>query len=73
MEAEKRPPPAWHEVAAFRLLNGVMVLFFLAAAAKLQEDDNACLWLPTFLVPALLSAAVALRPGLSGGTHSLAV
>lgn len=33
---------------------------------KHQEDDNACLWIPTFLVPALLSSVVAFRPQLSG-------
>ena len=35
------------------------VMFFLAATVKLQEDDNACLWIPTFLVPAFLSTIVA--------------
>ena len=34
-------------------------MFFLAATVKLQEDDNACLWIPTFLVPAFLSTIVA--------------
>ena len=77
LEEEERVAPAWYEVFAFRILNGVMVLcslscfisgfpnalqkvmFFLAATVKLQEDDNACLWIPTFLVPAFLSTIVA--------------
>ena len=82
LEEEERTPPAWYEVFAFRILNGVMVavlcklnldyilscsmsttmlqvMFFLAATVKLQEDDNACLWIPTFLVPAFLSTIVA--------------
>ena len=37
----------------------LQVMFFLAATVKLQEDDNACLWIPTFLVPAFLSTIVA--------------
>merc|ERR1712130_87118 len=65
LEEEERAPPAWYEVFAFRILNGVMVMFFLAATVKLQEDDNACLWIPTFLVPAFLSTIVAVRPQLS--------
>merc|ERR1712130_910855 len=59
LEEEERAPPAWYEVFVFRILNGVMVMFFLAATVKLQEDDNACLWIPTFLVPAFLSTIVA--------------
>ena len=58
--------PIWWEVAMFRILNGIMVIFFLSATAKLQSDDNACLWIPTFLVPAFLSAVVAVKPQLSG-------
>ena len=65
---EERTPSPWHEVFAFRILNGVMVMFFLAATIKLQEDDNACLWMPLFLVPAFLSSVVALRPALSDCT-----
>ena len=88
LEEEERTPPAWYEVFAFRILNGVMVavlhavlcklnldyilscsmstttlqvMFFLAATVKLQEDDNACLWIPTFLVPAFLSTIVAVN------------
>ena len=50
-----------------------MVVFFLAATVKLQSDDNACLWVPTFLVPAFLSTIVAVRPQLSGQMLSSAV
>ena len=57
---------AWWEIAVFRLLNAVMVIFFLTAVVKLQSDDNACLWVPTFLVPAFLSTIVAVKPQLSG-------
>lgn len=57
--------PIWWEMLVFRGLNIIMVAFFLAATLKLQEDDNACLWIPTFLVPALLSSVVAVRPQLS--------
>ena len=39
----------------------LQVMFFLAATVKLQEDDNACLWIPTFLVPAFLSTIVAVN------------
>lgn len=49
----------------FRAFNLIMVGFFLTATIKLQEDDNACLWIPTFLVPALLSSVIAIRPQLS--------
>ena len=63
--------PIWWEVAMFRILNGIMVIFFLSAVVKLRTDDNACLWIPTFLVPAFLSSIVAVRPQLSGITlHS---
>lgn len=65
---EEHTPTPWHEVFAFRILNGVMVMFFLAATIKLQEDDNACLWIPLFLVPAFLSSVVAVRPALSDCT-----
>ena len=58
--------PVWWEVALFRILNGIMVIFFLSATVKLQSDDNACLWIPTFLVPAFLSTVVAVKPQLSG-------
>ena len=58
--------PAWWEIAVFRLLNAVMVIFFLTAVVKLQSDDNSCLWTPTFLVPAILSTIVAVKPQLSG-------
>lgn len=64
-EEEERPPAPWWEGAAFRLLNCVMVVFFLGATVKLQDDDNACLWIPTFLVPAFLSSIVAVKPQLS--------
>lgn len=66
LEEEERSPAAWYEIVTFRVLNGVMVMFFLAATVKLQEDDNACLWIPTFLVPAFLSSIVAVKPQLSG-------
>ena len=49
----------------FRAFNLIMVGFFLTATIKLQEDDNAGLWIPTFLVPALLSSVIAIRPQLS--------
>ena len=58
--------PAWWEMAVFRFLNAIMVVFFLTAVVKLQSDDNACLWVPTFLVPAFLSTIVAVKPQLSG-------
>ena len=58
--------PAWWETAVFRFLNAVMVIFFLTAVVKLQSDDNSCLWTPTFLVPAILSTIVAVKPQLSG-------
>ena len=58
--------PAWWEIAVFRFLNAIMVIFFLTAVVKLQSDDNACLWVPTFLVPAFLSTIVAVKPQLSG-------
>ena len=29
LEEEERAPPAWYEVFAFRILNGVMVLSYL--------------------------------------------
>ena len=67
--AQAASSPLWWEVALFRLLNAVMVVFFLAATVKLQGDDNACLWVPTFLVPAFLSTIVAVRPQLSGFRH----
>ena len=35
-EEEERPPAPWWEGAAFRLLNCVMVVFFLGATVKLQ-------------------------------------
>ena len=60
--------PAWWEIGVFRLLNAVMVVVFLTATVKLQADDNACLWIPTFLVPAFLSTIVAIRPQLSGSS-----
>ena len=44
----------------------MMVVFFLAAVSLLREDDNSCLWIPTFLVPAFLSTIVAVKPQLSG-------
>ena len=65
-EERKTIIPIWWEVAMFRILNGIMVIFFLSATAKLHSDDNACLWIPTFLVPAFLSAVVAVKPQLSG-------
>ena len=58
--------PAWWEMLMFRFLNAVMVIFFLTVTVRLQSDDNACLWIPTFLVPAFLSTIVAIRPQLSG-------
>ena len=58
--------PAWWEIAVFRFLNAIMVVFFLTAVVKLQSDDNSCLWTPTFLVPAFLSTIVAVKPQLSG-------
>ena len=58
--------PAWWEIAVFRFLNAIMVIFFLTAVVKLQSDDNSCLWTPTFLVPAILSTIVAVKPQLSG-------
>ena len=58
--------PVWWEVAMFRILNAIMVIFFLTATVKLQSDDNACLWIPAFLVPAFLSSVVAMKPQLSG-------
>ena len=51
----------WWEVAIFRVLNGVMVGIFLGASFKLVKDDNSCLWVPTFLVPAFLSAVLAIK------------
>ena len=72
MELEQREDgfkpttPVWWEVAMFRILNGIMVVFFLTATVKLQSDDNACLWIPAFLVPAFLSTVVAMKPQLSG-------
>ena len=67
------PTPVWWEVAIFRVLNAIMVIFFLTATVKLQSDDNACLWIPAFLVPAFLSTVVALKPQLSGiCTHKYA-
>ena len=59
-------PPAWWEVAIFRLLNAAMVVFFTAAAGQMKEDDNSCHFIPTYLVPAFLSLTVAIRPQLSG-------
>ena len=61
--------PAWWEIAVFRFLNAIMVVFFLTAVVKLQSDDNSCLWTPTFLVPAILSTIVAVKPQLSGETR----
>ena len=58
--------PAWWEMVMFRFLNAAMVIFFLMVTVRLQSDDNACLWIPTFLVPAFLSTIVAVRPQLSG-------
>ena len=65
-EGFKSPTPVWWEVVVFRILNAIMVIFFLAATVKLQSDDNACLWIPAFLVPAFLSTVVAMKPQLSG-------
>ena len=65
-EEEKTITPIWWEVAIFRILNAIMVIFFLSVVVKLRTDDNACLWIPTFLVPAFLSSIVAVRPQLSG-------
>jgi hypothetical protein len=55
-----------YNIVIVRILNGVMVLFFLTAVSLLREDDNSCLWIPTFLVPAFLSTIVAVKPQLSG-------
>ena len=65
-EEGKTIAPIWWEVAMFRILNAIMVIFFLSAVVKLRTDDNACLWIPTFLVPAFLSTIVAVKPQLSG-------
>ena len=62
--------PAWWEIAVFRFLNAIMVVFFLTAVVKLQSDDNSCLWTPTFLVPAFLSTIVAVKPQLSGERYA---
>eukprot|EP00090_Calanus_glacialis_P000377 TRINITY_DN10227_c0_g1_i1.p1 TRINITY_DN10227_c0_g1~~TRINITY_DN10227_c0_g1_i1.p1 ORF type:complete len:231 (-),score=65.03 TRINITY_DN10227_c0_g1_i1:72-680(-) len=64
-EEGKTIAPVWWEVAMFRILNAIMVIFFLSAVVKLRTDDNACLWIPTFLVPAFLSTIVAVKPQLS--------
>ena len=57
-------PACWEQIL-FRLLNAAMSVFFLLATARQQTDDNACLWLPVFLGPALLSGAAAARPRLT--------
>ena len=64
--AKNHVKAAWWEIAVFRFLNAIMVVFFLTAVVKLQADDNACLWVPTYLVPAFLSTILAVKPQLSG-------
>ena len=65
-EEGKTIAPIWWEVVMLNFLNAIMVIFFLSAVVKLPTYDNACLWIPTFLVPAFLSSIVAVRPQLSG-------
>ena len=64
-------PPTYSpcEFFLFRAINAIMVIFFLIAISLLKDDDNACLWVPTFLVPAFLSTIVAIKPQLSGIIH----
>ncbi|XP_023342064.1 transmembrane protein 220 [Eurytemora carolleeae] len=63
-------PPTYSpcEFFLFRAINAIMVIFFLIAISLLKDDDNACLWVPTFLVPAFLSTIVAIKPQLSACT-----
>ena len=50
------------EFGIFRLFSAIMVVFFLIAAIFLREDDNSCVWIPTFSIPAFLSAIVVVKP-----------
>ena len=54
------------EFVVFRVLSGIMVVFFIVAAIFMKEDDNSCLWMPLFMIPAFLSLIVVLKPQLSG-------
>ena len=65
--------PTWWEQLLFRGLNGLMVIFFIIATVKLQADDNACLWMPAFLIPAFLSSIVAISPALSGTLRNMTI
>lgn len=56
------------EFIVFRALSAVMVVFFMVAAIFLKEDDNSCLWIPLFLIPAFLSLIVVIKPQLSEST-----
>uniref|UniRef100_T1ISY2 Transmembrane protein 220 n=1 Tax=Strigamia maritima TaxID=126957 RepID=T1ISY2_STRMM len=61
------------QLIVWKFVNILMFLFFLLATLVQFNDDDACVWIPVYVIPAALSLAIVIKPKITSDSMWLTV